>query len=113
MLERSENVEKWLRQATGQFKIHWQGAHLYEPDFVVETTDTIYIVEINDGRRTGDDEVKAKQRLQGHIAKMSTRFSLEQAENRGSICCYSTARYSGQARLRTWSERSSGGVLSK
>ena len=60
MLERSNCVEKWLRPATGQFKIHWKGPKLYEPDFVVETADAIYIVEIKASNRTQDEEVQAK-----------------------------------------------------
>lgn len=59
VLERSENVIKWLRPALGQFKIHY-GSSQYKPDFVVETTDNIYIVEIKASNRTEDTEVKLK-----------------------------------------------------
>lgn len=59
LLERSPNVIKWLRPALGQFKIHY-GSSQYQPDFVVETTDTIYIVEIKASNRTDDTEVKLK-----------------------------------------------------
>lgn len=59
LLERSSNVIKWLRPALGQFKIHY-GSSQYQPDFVVETTDTIYIVEIKASNRTDDTEVKLK-----------------------------------------------------
>lgn len=60
ILERSDSVEKWLRPATGQFKIHWDSSHLYEPDFVVETKDNIFIVEIKASKHSSDDEVKLK-----------------------------------------------------
>jgi len=60
VLERSENVLKWLRPALGQFKIHYLDTRHYKPDFVVETTDNIYIVEIKASNRTDDTEVKLK-----------------------------------------------------
>lgn len=59
VLERSDNVLKWLRPALGQFKIHY-GSSRYQPDFVVETDKYIYIVEIKANNRTNDDEVKLK-----------------------------------------------------
>ena len=59
VLERSDNVLKWLRPALGQFKIFY-GSHQYQPDFIVETTSDIYIVEIKASNRTDDTEVKLK-----------------------------------------------------
>lgn len=43
----------------GQFKIHYGGSQ-YNPDFVVETKEHIYIVEIKAYNRVRDDEVKLK-----------------------------------------------------
>ena len=62
ILERSERVQKWMRPAAGQFKIHTSGAHLYEPDFVVETDDIIYIVEIKAHSHISDDDVQLKSK---------------------------------------------------
>ena len=59
ILERSDNVLKWLRPTLGQFKIHYAGGQ-YNPDFVVETDKYIYIVEIKARNRARDDEVKQK-----------------------------------------------------
>ena len=59
VLERSDNVLKWLRPVLGQFKIHYGGSQ-YNPDFVVETKEYIYIVEIKAYNRVRDDEVKLK-----------------------------------------------------
>jgi len=42
----SSEVIKWLRPAPKQFNIVWQGSSEYEPDFVVETTDKIFIIEV-------------------------------------------------------------------
>jgi len=60
VLERSGNVQKWLRPAREQFKIYYGGNGRYQPDFVVETDDTIYIAEVKASNRTDDTEVKLK-----------------------------------------------------
>lgn len=42
-----KDILKWLRPAPRQFKIYWDHhTKNYEPDFVVETTDRIWMVEI-------------------------------------------------------------------
>ena len=60
VLERSKNVEKWMRPAKAQFKIHAMGSQGYEPDFVVETTENIYIVEVKAYNRIDDKDVDRK-----------------------------------------------------
>ena len=59
VLERSDNVLRWMRPAPQQFKIYY-GSRQYQPDFVVETTDFIYIVEVKAKNRINDEEVKQK-----------------------------------------------------
>ena len=62
ILEREK--AKWFKPAKGQFRIYYrQGAdHLeYQPDFVAETTDCIYMLEPKMAREMGDDEVAAKR----------------------------------------------------
>lgn len=61
VLERDENVVKWLRPAQGQFKIWWKAGCEYRPDFLVETNDKIYIVEIKARNRMQDEEVRLKK----------------------------------------------------
>jgi len=42
-----KDVLKWLRPAISQFAMYWKhNSQRYIPDFVVETADTIYMVEI-------------------------------------------------------------------
>lgn len=60
VLENSNSVEKWLRPASKQFKILWNNINNYEPDFVVETKDSIYIIEIKGMNSLEDVEVKQK-----------------------------------------------------
>jgi len=47
ILEQERNtVQKWLRPAANQFHIYWKhNSKQYHPDFVVETVNTIYMVE--------------------------------------------------------------------
>ena len=46
MQENDKRVRRWLRPAHKQFSIYWSnGSKIYEPDFIVETADVIYMVE--------------------------------------------------------------------
>jgi len=46
ILEQDKTVLKWLRPAKNQFRIYWHhNSKPYSPDFVVETADSIYLVE--------------------------------------------------------------------
>ncbi len=64
VLETDPKVEKWLRPAPKQFNIYWGPGeeHQYEPDFVVETPDKIYMVEVkrHDQIEKHDEEVFKK-----------------------------------------------------
>ncbi|MBI3247542.1 MAG: hypothetical protein HYZ50_13650 [Deltaproteobacteria bacterium] len=62
ILERE--VLKWFRPAKGQFQIfyRWNGEHLeYQPDFVAETTDSIYMLEVKARGEMEDVEVQTKK----------------------------------------------------
>ena len=47
VLENDNNVIKWLRPSAKQFEIYYGsgGTNRYEPDFIVETVDMIYMIE--------------------------------------------------------------------
>ncbi len=67
ILENDKDVVKWLRPAPKQFKIYWDhNARTYEPDFVVETAEHIYLTEIKADNQMKDADVleKAKAALQ-------------------------------------------------
>ena len=62
ILERE--VLKWFRPAKDQFQLfyRWNGAHLqYQPDFVAETEDTVYMLESKMKTQMTDPEVLAKK----------------------------------------------------
>jgi len=55
---------KWFRPAKGQFQIFYKsGADSpeYQPDFVAETADRIYMLEPKDAKQLNDEEVLAKK----------------------------------------------------
>jgi type III restriction enzyme len=63
MLEGDKDVVKWLRPAPKQFKIYWdrRDSRTYEPDFVVETADAIYLTEIKAENQLEQEEVRERQ----------------------------------------------------
>lgn len=61
--ETDPEVQKWLRPAPKQFNLFYDGNRRYEPDFVVETSDTMYLIEIKGEDRLNDeDNLHKKQR---------------------------------------------------
>jgi len=63
LLENDDNILKWLRPVPNQFKIYWgNGTHLYEPDFVVETKDKIYMIETKAEKDMSNEDVTEKKR---------------------------------------------------
>ncbi len=63
ILEQDEKVQKWLRPNERQFDIYWRnGSHKYEPDFVVETPENLFLVEIKSARELESAEVEEKSR---------------------------------------------------
>lgn len=60
-LENDPKVLKWLRPVPQQFSIYWdEGSKRYEPDFIVETDDTIYMCETKAAKDVNDIEVQKK-----------------------------------------------------
>lgn len=76
ILEQDQNVEKWLRPAEGQFEIWWaHNSRRYNPDFVVETSEAIYLVETKMQKDMSSDDVKEKARAALHYCEHATRFA--------------------------------------
>ena len=64
ILETDSTVMKWFKPAQGQFQLFYKNGgdtREYQPDFVVETTDIIYICETKARNDMGDSEVLAKK----------------------------------------------------
>lgn len=76
ILEVDPKVKKWLRPAPTQFSIYWgNGAHRYEPDFVVETDDCIYLVETKRADDLDDKSVQAKKAAAVEYCKNASEYT--------------------------------------
>ncbi len=61
VLESDPDVLKWLRPHPQEFNITYNHGHIYEPDFVVDTEKTIYLVEVKGEDKLKDSDVIAKK----------------------------------------------------
>lgn len=81
ILENDKDVLKWLRPAPNQFRIYWQhNSKIYEPDFVAETADCIYLIETKRADEIPTAEVQAKAQAALKYCNYATEFT---AENNG------------------------------
>lgn len=86
IVENDKNVLKWLRPASNQFHIYWDNnKRRYEPDFVVETLDAIYMVEPKSKDKMQDADVQAKKDAALTYCKYATEFNIE---NNAKPWCY-------------------------
>lgn len=72
ILEADIDVENWLRPAPREFNITYNHGHNYEPDFVVETESTIYLVEVKGEDKLNDPDVVAKKKRGIQFCKVSS-----------------------------------------
>lgn len=78
LLEKDDTVLKWLRPADGQFQIYWaHNSRKYNPDFVVESDEGIYMVETKMQKEMKSDEVREKTIAALDYCSKATRFNLE------------------------------------
>ncbi len=76
VLETDGNVLKWLRPAPNQFRMYWDNnSKKYEPDFVVETADAIFMVETKAENELKNDDVIQKMVAAMNYCKNATEFT--------------------------------------
>lgn len=76
VLETDSKVLKWLRPAPTQFAIFWNnGSQRYEPDFVVETHDAIYMVETKAAKEMTAADVQSKKKAAEEYCKNATEYT--------------------------------------
>jgi type III restriction enzyme len=86
ILEDDVNILRWLRPAQHQLSIYWNRQNrLYYPDFIVETKDSIYMVEIKSSNDLDDLEVIEKARAALVYCENATQYNLTQG---GKKWCY-------------------------
>lgn len=74
--ENSPEVIQWLRPASTQFNITYNRGKRYEPDFVVETEDIYYLVEVKDKTKINDPIVLAKKDRAIKYCSVATEYNL-------------------------------------
>ena len=62
ILEEDEEVIRWIKPPLNQLGLFWQAGQQYNPDFLVETKDKKYMVEVKASNEATDDDVLAKAR---------------------------------------------------
>jgi type III restriction enzyme len=78
VLENDDNVQKWLRPAPNQFRIYWDNnSKKYEPDFIVETAEGIYMIETKAESNLKDDDVIQKMNAALRYCKYATEYTQE------------------------------------
>ncbi len=76
VLETSNEVLKWLRPVSNQFNIYWaNGSKRYEPDFIVETEDAIYMCETKMEKEVDAKDVQAKADAAREFCCRATEFT--------------------------------------
>lgn len=73
-LERDKTVNNWLRPAPTEFNITYNRGHRYEPDFVVETDDIIYLIEVKGEDKINLPDVIAKKKRAVKYCEVATRW---------------------------------------
>lgn len=78
VLENDNKVLRWLRPAREQFSIYWSnGSKRYEPDFIVETADAIYMVETKAAVNISNEEVQQKKQAAEEYCRHASEFTAE------------------------------------
>nr|WP_306817543.1 hypothetical protein [Acetatifactor muris] len=74
VLESDTDVLNWLRPAPQEFNITYNHGHSYEPDFVVETENMIYLIEIKGEDKLNDPDVIAKKKRGIQYCEAASRW---------------------------------------
>ncbi|MBQ7477933.1 MAG: DEAD/DEAH box helicase family protein [Selenomonadaceae bacterium] len=75
--EQDGKVLRWLRPAPSDFDLKYGRGHSYEPDFVVETADKCYLVEVKGEDKLNDAGVLAKKELGMRYCQTATAVCRE------------------------------------
>jgi len=78
ILEHDPSVLKWLRPAPTQFRIYWDNnSKRYEPDFIVETANAIYMIETKMATQMDALDVQAKKVAAEKYCHSATNYTSE------------------------------------
>ncbi|WP_239257377.1 DEAD/DEAH box helicase [Listeria ilorinensis] len=74
VIERDGDVNNWLRPNPKEFNLYYDNGKRYEPDFVVETDDAIYLVEVKGEDKLNHPDVLAKKERAINYCRISTSW---------------------------------------
>ena len=78
VIENDKKVLRWIRPAREQFSIYWSnGSKRYEPDFIVETIDAIYMIETKAAVDITNDEVQQKKVAAEEYCRYASEYTAE------------------------------------
>jgi possible type III restriction protein res subunit len=77
ILEKDSEVKNWLRPAQKEFNITYNRGRYYVPDFVVETDDCFFIVEVKGEDKINDTDVIAKSKKAIKFCEVASNWSKE------------------------------------
>ncbi len=75
LAEKDPDVLNWLRPAPQEFNITYNNGKGYEPDFVIETKDAIYLVEVKGEDKLNDADVIAKKKRSVQYCNVATQWN--------------------------------------
>lgn len=76
VIENDQQVKKWLQPSDKQFRIYWaNNSRKYRPDFIVETTDAIYMVETKAADQLNTPDVLDKMKAAVQYCKYATAYT--------------------------------------
>ena len=75
VLEKDSVVQNWLRPAPAEFNITYNRGKRYQPDFVVETNDSFYIVEVKGEDKIDSADVISKSNRTVQFCKVASRWA--------------------------------------
>jgi type III restriction enzyme len=77
IIDSDTGVEKWLKPGRNQFRIDYRSGEPYEPDFVVETSTRMLILEVKARNELDDPTVKAKAAAATKWCRTATAFAAD------------------------------------
>lgn len=99
LIESEPCVQKWIKPGKAQFQIEYRSGDNYEPDFVVETTDRMFICEVKAENEMNDPIVLTKAQAAVNWCKAACQHAEESHGKRWSYLLITEGKLIGSATL--------------
>lgn len=105
IIERENDfVQKWLRPSPKDFNITYDGGKNYEPDFVVETKEKVYLVEIKGDDKLNDPDVLAKKQKSIEYCELVSKWAEETGNKKWAHLFIPASKISAKSTFKYLSE---------